>query len=85
MGRDGGRTALDRAGPRPGTWCTSEGSSRDPSGGSLELVSAGVLVVCCLAGSSVLVSARAQVRTSRPQVAPSFSRVVRRGRLRRGG
>ncbi|RDZ50627.1 hypothetical protein C3R33_14280, partial [Mycobacterium tuberculosis] len=22
--------ALDRAGPRPGTWCTSEGSSRDP-------------------------------------------------------
>ncbi len=27
--------ALDRAGPRPGTWCTSEGSSRDPSGGSL--------------------------------------------------
>ncbi|MEQ6323796.1 LLM class flavin-dependent oxidoreductase, partial [Mycobacterium canetti] len=21
--------------PRPGTWCTSEGSSRDPSGGSL--------------------------------------------------
>ncbi|EMT35301.1 hypothetical protein MORY_13514, partial [Mycobacterium orygis 112400015] len=25
--------ALDRAGPRPGTWCTSEGSSRDPSGG----------------------------------------------------